>query len=75
VPDLQQGNLVQFQIYGQWEPEGPQEDFGAYQLTRTDGIIDTLIESRALRLRVEGLLDGPWQLGRMRAITDPGSGR
>ena len=75
VPDLHRGDLVQFQFTGQYEPEGPQDDLGTYQLERADGLIDTLIEARTLRLRIEGLQDGPWQLGRIRLITDAGAGR
>jgi hypothetical protein len=75
VPDLRQAELVRFRLRGQWEPEGPEDDFGAYELTRADGLIDTCLEARSLRLRVEGVNDGPWALGRIRLDVRPGAGR
>lgn len=75
VPDLRGADLVQFRLTGQWEPNAPAEDFGTYRLTRQDGIIDTCLEARTLRLRVEGRQDGDWALGRMRLEVRPGAGR
>jgi len=75
IPDLKRAELVQFHLKGQWEPEGVEDDFGVFTLDRPDGIIDTCLETRSLRLRIEGLADGPWQLGRIRLEGVPGAGR
>lgn len=75
VPDLRGADLVQFRLFGQWEPQGEETDLGTYQLTRRDGIIDTCLETRSLRFRVEGVQDGSWALGRMRLEVRPGAGR
>lgn len=75
IPDLRRGDLVQFHLKGQWEPAGAETDFGVYTLTRPDGVIDACLETRSLRLRIEGLADGPWQLGRIRLEGVAGAGR
>jgi hypothetical protein len=74
-PDLKQPQLVQFHLKGQWEAGGPEDDFGVFVQERTDGVIDVCHEVRSLRLRIEGLQDGEWQLGRIRLETAPGAGR
>jgi hypothetical protein len=76
VPDMRRPELVQFQIKGSWEPHDQLEDFGTFVLERNDGLIDLpMIEARALRLRIEGLTDGPWALGRIRLDVRKGAGR
>jgi hypothetical protein len=75
APDLKFPEMVCFQLLGQWEPEGPEDDFGVYQLTRPDGLIDCCLETRSLRFRIEGVGDGPWALGRVRLLARPGAGR
>lgn len=76
IPDLRNPALVQFQIRGGWEPLDQLDYFGTFQLERSDGLIDLpCIETRAIRLRVEGLTDGPWALGRIRLDVRQGAGR
>jgi hypothetical protein len=75
LPDLQHPELVQWHLRGSWAPGDVLEDYGTYVAERADGIIDTCFETRALRLRLEGLQDGPWALGRVRLALDPGAGR
>ena len=74
-PDLRQPQLVQFHLKGQLEAAAGETDFGVFAQERDDGVIDTLLDTRSLRLRIEGLQDGPWQLGRIRLGLTPGPGR
>lgn len=75
-PDLRlAGGSIQFHLKGQLEADGPETDFGVFPIVRTDGIIDACLETRSLRIRIEGVIDGPWQLGRMRIGISPGAGR
>lgn len=76
IPDLRRPDLVQFRLTGQWFPGDLSEDLGTFTTDeRTDGIIDACVETRALRLRIEGRTDGPWALGRVRLDLTPGAGR
>jgi hypothetical protein len=81
VPDLENIGQVQISLSGAWEPEDELEDYGAFPYVRTDGIIDALVEARALRLRIEGLTQATpgqvttWTLGRMAFDVVPGSAR
>ena len=75
LPDLRRSDLVQFHLKGQWEAGAPIDDFGVFVDERGDGVIDALVETRQLRVRIEGLADGPWALGRMRINVLQGAGR
>ena len=74
-PDLRGAGNVQFHLKGQLEAQGPEEDFGIFPVERDDGIIDACLETRSLRLRIQGWRDGLWQLGRIRLGMSPGAGR
>jgi len=82
VPDFEGQDQTQLHLFGTWEPEDAGfEDFGIFPYTRTDGIIDALVETRALRLRIEGVSQAipaqvaGWTLGQIRLDVAPGSGR
>ena len=81
IPDARNLEQMQLHVFGQWEPQDIMEDFGVFPYERDDGIIDALFETRALRLRIEGVdpaMPGavqPWALGRIRMDVVPGSGR
>jgi hypothetical protein len=76
IPDLRRPDLVQFRLSGQWFPGDVTEDFGVFTIDeRSDGIIDACLETRSLRVRVEGRQDGAWALGRVRLDLTPGAGR
>jgi hypothetical protein len=81
VPDLENQVQTQFRLSGSWEPEDELEDYGAFPYTRTDGLIDALVEARAIRLRIEGVpqantsLVASWTLGRIALDAVPGAAR
>jgi len=74
-PDLSRGERVQFHLKGRLEAAGPEDDFGVFTLDRADGVIDACLETRSLRVRIEGVQDGLWQLGRVRLALGQGAGR
>ena len=80
-PDARNLAQMQLHLFGQWEAADEMEDFGVFPYVRDDGVIDALVETRALRLRIEGVDPDnagqvqPWALGRIRMDAVPGSGR
>lgn len=74
--DTTSTQLLSFGFTGKWAPSDQvTENYGTFQLVRTDGIIDTLFEARAIRMRIAPLGDQNWGLGRIRLLVAPGSPR
>lgn len=68
--------ILSFGFEGQWAPsDSIIEDYGTFQLTRSDGIIDAIFEARSIRMRVMPTADQNWGLGRIRLMASPGSPR
>jgi hypothetical protein len=80
-PDFLNPEQVQIHLLGQWESEDVMEDFGIFPYTRTDGVIDALVEARTFKFRVEGvpqptaMQSRVWQMGNPRWDIAPGAGR
>jgi hypothetical protein len=81
MPDFGHAEQAQIHLFGQWAPEDVLDDFGVFPLTRTDGIIDALVEARTVKLRIETVPQvntsqvAPWTLGRIQLDAVPGSQR
>jgi hypothetical protein len=81
MPDFQGYAEPNFHLFGRWEPEDVEEDWGIFPYVRSDGLIDVDQETRRLRMRIENvdpaLFQGepPWVLGQIRGDIRPGAGR
>lgn len=55
-------------------PEGDERTFGPYQ-ARTDGYMDTRVNGRDIRMRIEAVNNDEWSIGKFRFNVQPGTGR
>jgi hypothetical protein len=84
-PDFSGDAEPQWHLFGRWEPEDIEEDWGVFDYTRQDGLIDVDQEARRVRFRIENIdppdiasrtaSTPPWVLGQIGADVRPGAGR
>jgi hypothetical protein len=67
-------NSMQFRFYGRMTPEGAERQFGPYA-PRSDGYVDTRVNAREARMRVEATQDADWSLGPVRMDVRAGARR
>jgi hypothetical protein len=64
-----------FEFFLREQPNGPERTTGLYKVIRDDGLIDARFSCRGARMRIEGLADETWALGRNRLIMRQGGRR
>lgn len=67
-------NSMRFNFYGRMTPEGAERTFGPYT-PRADGYVDTRVNAREARMRVEATQDNDWSLGQVRLDVRAGAKR
>lgn len=67
-------NSIKVEFKSRQTPEGTERSFGPYT-SRPDGYMDTRVNGRDLRMRVEATSSGEWSVGTFRLNVQPGAGR
>ncbi len=67
-------NSMRFRFYGRMTPEGTERVFGPYA-PRADGYVDTRVNAREARMRVEATQDVDWSIGPVRLDVRAGGRR
>jgi hypothetical protein len=68
-------NALGFRFFLWEEPNGTQRDSGSFPISNDSGMTDARFSCRGCRMRIEGLADTPFTIGRTRLVIRPGGTR
>ncbi len=68
-------NAMGYRFFFWEEPDGPQFDTGSFPVSNNSGLVDARFSCRGCRMRIEGLADVAFAVGKTRLLTRPGGSR